>query len=67
MSKLRSSQRVPYINIVKELKNKNTLYKLKQERSFKIVLKHIHAKANLDDIKKEIENLELTIINIWKH
>jgi len=52
---------------VKELKTKNTefhIYKLKQE-SFKIVLKHIHATAKLDDIKKEIEDLEHIVTNIW--
>jgi len=60
MSKQTSSQRAPYINIVKELKNKNTefhTYKPKQETSFKVVLQHIHATADLDDIKKEIEDL----------
>jgi len=50
---------------VKELKNKNTefhTYKPKQERSFKVVLKHIH--VNLDDIKKEIEDLGQTVTNM---
>jgi len=49
---------------MKELKNKNTefyTYKPKQGRSFKnyfkVVLKYIHTTANLDDIKKEIEDL----------
>jgi len=55
----RSSQSfIAYVNIVKELKSKNTefhTYKSKQERSFKVVFEHIHATANLDDIKKEIE------------
>jgi len=53
---------------VKKLKGKNTefyTYKPKQERSFKVVLKHIHATANLDDIKKEIEDLGHTVTNIW--
>jgi len=40
-------------------------YKPKQERSFKVVLKHIHATTNVDDIKKEIGNLGHTVTNIW--
>jgi len=55
-----------YVNIVKELKSKNTefhIYKPKQERSFR--LKHIHVTANLDDIKKEIKDLGHTVTNIW--
>jgi len=50
---------------VKEFKSKNTefhTYKSKQERSFKIVLKHIHATVNVDDIREEIENQEQTIM-----
>jgi hypothetical protein len=53
---------------VKELKNRDTefhIYKPKQEKNFKIVLKHIHATAYLDDIKKEIENLGHIVTNIW--
>jgi hypothetical protein len=30
-----------------------------------MILKHIHATANLDAIKKEIEDLGHTVINIW--
>jgi len=53
---------------MKELKNKSTkfyTYKLKQGKSFKVVLKHIHTTANLDDIKKEIEDLGHIVTNIW--
>jgi len=53
---------------VKELRNRNTefhTYKPKQERSFKMILKHIHVTTNLDDMKKEIEDLEYRITNIW--
>jgi len=53
---------------MKELKNKNTefhTYKPKQERSFKVILKQIHATANLDNIKKEIEDLGHTVTNTW--
>jgi len=39
---------IAYVSIVKELKNRNTefhTYKPQQEKSFKIVLKHIHGTA----------------------
>jgi len=45
------------------------MYKSKQERSFKVVFKHIHALSNIDNIRKEIEdqlmiNTQLPIIRI---
>jgi len=52
--KIQRKSSIAYVNIIKELKSKNTefhTYKPKQERNFKIVLKHIHATANLDNIK----------------
>jgi len=55
---------------VKEVENKNTefhTYKPKQERSFKVVLKHIRATANPDDIKKEIGDLGQTVIQYMEH
>jgi len=68
ISKLKFNPKVyvnVYVNIVIEFKSKNTefhTYKSKQERSFKIVLKHIHATMNVDDIRKGIENQEQTIM-----
>jgi len=56
--KIQPKSSIAYVNIVKELKSKNMdfyTYKLKQEKSFKVVLKHIHATANVDDIKKEMK------------
>jgi hypothetical protein len=47
-------------NIVKELKTKNTefhTYKPKQEKSFRLIHKYTLQDDNLDDIKKEIEEL----------
>jgi len=58
--KIQPRSSIAYVSIVKELKSRNTefhIYKSKQERSFKVVLKHIHATMNLDDIKKEIQDL----------
>jgi len=69
--KIQAKSSIANVNITKELKSKKTEYhinKLKQERSFKIVFKHIHVITNLtlnDDIKKEIEDLEHTVTNIW--
>jgi hypothetical protein len=52
---------------VKKFKSKNMefhTYKLKKERSSRIVLNHIRATANLDNIKKETEDLGYTVTNI---
>jgi len=68
--KIQPKSFLAYINIMKELKSKNTELtdKPKQERSFKVILKHIHSTANLDDIKKEIEDLEGYIVTrIWNN
>jgi len=57
-TKIQPTRYIAYINIVKELKSKNVefhTHKPKQERSFRVVLKHIHASANLDDIKKRLK------------
>jgi len=67
-TKIQPKSSIAYVNIVKELKNKNTefhKYKPKQEKNFKVIFKHIHATANLDDIKKEIKDLGHTVTNIW--
>jgi len=64
-TKIQPKSSITYVDI---LKNKDTefhTYKPKQERNFKVVLKHIHAIANLDDIKKEIEDLGHIVTNIW--
>jgi len=65
--KIQLKSSIAYVNIVKEFKSKNMefhAYKRKQEKSFRVFLKHIHAIANLDDIKKEIDDLEHTVTNI---
>jgi len=67
-TKIQPKSSIAYVNIVKELKNKNTefhIYKPKQERSFKVVLKHIHVIVNPEDIKKEIEDLKHIVTNIY--
>jgi len=53
---------------VKELKTRNFefhTYKMKQERSFKIVLKHMTPEEKIDKIKRDIEELGHKITNIW--
>lgn len=40
-------------------------YKPKQERSFKVVLKHMHHSTHTEDIKKALEELGHIAINIW--
>jgi hypothetical protein len=55
------------VSITRKFKSRNTefhTYKPKQEKSFKVVFKNIYVIANLNDIRKEIEDLEYTITNI---
>jgi hypothetical protein len=40
-------------------------YKLKEERSYRVVLKNIHYSMNPEEIKTEIEILGHTVTNIW--
>jgi len=57
--KIQPKSSIAYVNIMKELKNRDTefhTYKSKQEKSFKVVLKYIYATANVDDIRKGIED-----------
>jgi len=52
--KIQPKSFIAYVNILKELKSKNTefhTYKPKQEGSFRIVLKHIHATTSNKKLK----------------
>jgi hypothetical protein len=40
-------------------------FKPKEERNYRVVLKHMHYSINPDDIKAEIENLGHKVANIW--
>jgi hypothetical protein len=40
-------------------------YKPKQERNYRVVLKHMHYSIDPADIKVEIEKLGHTVTNIW--
>jgi len=53
---------------VKELKTRNIefhIYKPKQKRSFKIVLKYMPPEEEIDQIKRDIEQLGHKVTNIW--
>lgn len=57
-----------YTVLIKDLKLKNTefhMYKLKQERSYRVVLKNMHAATNLDNLKTAIEKQGHCVVNIW--
>jgi phosphoenolpyruvate carboxylase len=56
-----------YRIIIKALDKKRTefhAYKLKEERSYRVVLKNM-LHSNPEEIKMEIEKLEHTVTNIW--
>jgi hypothetical protein len=40
-------------------------YKPKEERNYRVVLKHLHCSIDPADIKAEIENLGHKVANIW--
>lgn len=66
--KIQPASREAYKTIVKELNAKGTeyyTYKPKQERSFRVVLKHMHPSTATEDIKEALAELGHTVINIW--
>jgi hypothetical protein len=65
--KIQLNSSIVSINIEKEIKSRNTkfcTYKLKQERSFKVVFKYMQS-SNVDDFKREIEDHGHIVTNIW--
>jgi len=59
---------IAYTNIVKDHKTRNFkfhIYKPKQERSFKVVLKHMLPEERIDEAKRDIEELGHKITDIW--
>jgi len=57
-----------YTIIVRELKNKGTefhTYKLKQERSFRVVLKNMHPSTDEKELKAAINSLGHQVTNVW--
>lgn len=67
--KIQSKFTQTYEIIVKELQEKNTefhTYKLKQDRSFRVVLKNMHPLTDVEEIKTAIEDEgHKVVINIW--
>jgi hypothetical protein len=56
-----------YRKIVSHSKERNIYchtYQLKEERAFRVVLKHLHYSSNLDDIKQEFSSLGHVVRNI---
>jgi hypothetical protein len=50
------------------LKNtKFQIYKFKEERSYRVVVKNIHYCINSEEIKTEIEKLGHTVTDIWNN
>jgi hypothetical protein len=57
-----------YRIIIKALAEKRAefhTYKLKEEGSYRVVLKNMHYSINSEGIKTEIEKLGHTVTNIW--
>lgn len=57
-----------YRKIVEELGKKNTeffTYKLKEERSFRVILRNMHPSVDIEELKKEMSELGHEVVNIW--
>ena len=57
-----------YRKIVQELEKKNTeffTYKLKEERSFRVILRNMHPSVDIEELKKELSELGHEVVNIW--
>jgi hypothetical protein len=65
--KLSSTSSTAYRTIVKRFRENNIYfhtYQLKEERTFRVVLKHLHYTTDTDDIKKELLDLGNVVRNI---
>jgi len=66
--KIQTKSTQAYTIIVKELQKRDTefhTYRLKHERSFRVVLKNIHPSTDFEEIKLSIEELGHQVTNIW--
>lgn len=57
-----------YKKILSELEKKNTeffTYKLKEERSFKVILRNLHPSVDTEELKKELLERGHEVTNIW--
>jgi hypothetical protein len=65
--KLLCTSPTTYRTLVKHFKEKNIYYhtyQLKEERAFRVVLKHLHYTTDPDDIKRELHGLGHFVRNI---
>lgn len=65
--KIISKSKDSYTAIIKSLTEKSTkfhTYQLKEDRAFRVVLRHVHHTTDKEDIKKEFELLGHTVRNI---
>lgn len=66
--KIQPKSTTAYSVIVKELRNKGTefhTFKLKQDRSFRVVLKNMHPLTDVQELKMAIEERGHNVVNIW--
>lgn len=57
-----------YRKIFSELEKKNTeffTFKLKEERSFKVILRNMHPSIDTEELKKELQDRGHEVTNIW--
>lgn len=65
--KIMSKTKVSYSAIIQALTEKNTLfhtYQLKENRAFRVVLRHVHHTTDIEEIKNEFKILGHTVRNI---
>lgn len=66
--KIQATSSESYSTIYKELKSRNTeffTYQAKQERSFRVVLKHMHPTTDIEELKHALEKQHHKPTNIW--
>lgn len=66
--KVQTKSAEAYTTVYKELKKRSTeffTYQPKEERSFRVVLKHIHPSTDLEEIKSALGDLQHEVRNIW--
>uniref|UniRef100_A0A6M2DQ16 Putative nucleic-acid-binding protein from transposon x-element n=1 Tax=Xenopsylla cheopis TaxID=163159 RepID=A0A6M2DQ16_XENCH len=66
--KLQAADKESYISIIKALKEKDTefhSYKMKEDRTYRVVLRNIHHSTDIQEIKTAIEAYGHEVTNIW--
>jgi len=68
--KVNPKESTDYTKIIRVLNDKNTsfhTYQLKEERSFRVVIKNIHHTTDLQELKTEIEEKGHKVLNIYNN